>query len=108
MAAPVPGAPRCSTCAGGNEMRARTRSGWLDGLAAVGLAVGAVLGLPGGAIAATTTAGVAVQVDTALLASGLQTLNSFAATSQALLAQGDVAGARAAYAEFDTGWEVIE
>jgi len=89
-------------------MGARTRSSWLGGLAAVGLALGAALGLPGRTAAATTTAGIAGQVDTALLASGLQTLNSFAATSQALLAQGDIPGARAAYAEFDTGWDAIE
>ena len=89
-------------------MRARSRSNWLSGLVAVGLMVGAAVGLPAGSLAATPAVAVAAQVDTALLASGLQTLNAFAARSQALLAQGDLSGARAAYAEFDTGWEIIE
>src|SRR5262245_40534340 len=92
----------------GDEMGARTRSNWLFGLAVVGLTIGAALWLPGGALAATATPVAAAQVDTVLLASGLRTLNTFAATSQALLAQGDISGARVAYAEFDTGWEVIE
>ena len=89
-------------------MRARTRSSWLAGFAAVGLTVGAAFGLAGATLPATPAVAVAAQVDTVLLASGLRSLNAFAATSQALLAQGDLSGARAAYAQFDTGWDVIE
>ncbi len=51
---------------------------------------------------------VQAQDDSAALAAGLLALNDFAAASQAALAQGDVAGARAAYQAFDAGWEDLE
>ncbi len=89
-------------------MRARTRSNWLGGLAAVGLTAGAAFVLPAGSPATTPAVAAAAQVDTSVLAAGLQALNAFAATSQAMLAQGDLAGARAAYAQFDSGWDAIE
>jgi high-affinity iron transporter len=66
---------------------------------AVGLAVLGGALAPGRAVAAD---------DDAALAAGLLALNDFAAASQAALAQGDVAGARAAYQAFDAGWEDLE
>jgi hypothetical protein len=92
----------------GDDMRARTRSSWLGGMAALGLMIGAALGLPGGALAAAPAVAVSAQVDTSALATGLRALNGFAAASQALLAQGDLSAARAAYAQFDSGWAAIE
>lgn len=46
--------------------------------------------------------------ETTQLAAGLLALNDFATASQAALAIGDVAAARAAYTLFDNGWEDIE
>ncbi|HLI27232.1 MAG TPA: hypothetical protein VKZ60_09185, partial [Chloroflexota bacterium] len=57
---------------------------------------------------APDAAAAAQQVDAAALAAGLQTLGDLARASQAALAAGDVAAARAAYAEFDRGWDDIE
>ncbi|MBX5493504.1 MAG: FTR1 family protein [Chloroflexi bacterium] len=57
---------------------------------------------------ATACATVSTQLDEAALAAGLQTLGDRARASQAALAAGDIAGARAAYAEFDRGWDDIE
>jgi hypothetical protein len=74
----------------------------------VGLSVGAALGQPAGALAVSPVAAAAAQVDTSALAAGLRALNGFAAASQAMLAQGDLPAARAAYAQFDSGWEAIE
>ncbi len=50
---------------------------------------------------------VAADDDTAL-AAGLQALAAHAEAAAAALAQGDVAGARAAYQAFDAGWEDLE
>jgi high-affinity iron transporter len=50
----------------------------------------------------------ASQQDAAALAQGLRALNDFAALAQTALANGDVVAARAAYSQFDDGWEAIE
>lgn len=70
------------------------------------LALALSAGAFAGSLPATPPA--AAQGDNAQLAQGLNALNGFAANSQNLLAQGDIAGARAAYNQFDTGWEAIE
>jgi hypothetical protein len=44
----------------------------------------------------------------AVLADGLRALNGYAALSQVALTQNDLLAARAAWAQFDTGWGVIE
>jgi hypothetical protein len=48
------------------------------------------------------------QVDPAVLANGLRALNGFAALSQVALTQNDLVAARAAWSQFDQGWEAIE
>jgi predicted lipoprotein len=49
-----------------------------------------------------------ISVDNAALIAGLQTLNSYAALAQTALGQNDLTAARAAYAQFDQGWDAIE
>ena len=53
-------------------------------------------------------AGPGEQSAEALLADGLRALNGYAALAQTALTQNDLLAARAAYAQFDLGWEVIE
>ncbi len=48
------------------------------------------------------------QQDAVALAQGLRALNDYAALAQTALASGDVDAARAAYGQFDAGWEAIE
>ena len=62
------------------------------------------------AIPATTANAkvVGAQSDAAQLASGLLTLTGYTTASQAALSRGDVVAARAAYGQFDAGWEAIE
>ncbi|SRR5579884_1793354 len=65
-------------------------------------------GAPAPTALAAPPAGVVQQDDAAMLATGLQALNNFAVLAQNALAQNDVDAARAAYAQFDAGWQAIE
>ncbi|HZR99016.1 MAG TPA: hypothetical protein VFE37_09940 [Chloroflexota bacterium] len=90
-----------------------SRSKFVTGrLALAGALLLGVVALPAsGAEASTAAASVAAtnaQDAAATLAAGLQALNDLAAASAAALAAGDPAGARQAYASFDSGWEAIE
>ncbi|HEY7067148.1 MAG TPA: hypothetical protein VII06_37145 [Chloroflexota bacterium] len=77
------------------------------GAVAVGFAA-----LPSGRVhaqaAPAPASAVQAQDAASVLATGLHALNDFAAASQAALASGDTTAARAAYAQFDSGWDDIE
>src|SRR3954454_24200658 len=64
--------------------------------------------VPSARAAVADASRVAPQSADVVLAGGLRALNAFAALAQVALSQNDIVAARAAYAQFDQGWDNID